>query len=97
MVTGGADAVGAAVVVFCGRYFGVAVVFSFVAVVVAVLIGVAFFHAQTVVWMLVLNFYSAHVVISSGRIGAAELATFSSIKVKSYIIRYSLNVFQLHP
>lgn len=97
MVTGGADAVGAAVVVFCGRYFGVAVVFSFVAVVVAVLIGVAFLYMQAVVRVSVLYDHSAHVVIPSGRIGAAELATFSSIKVKSYIIRYSLNVFQLHP
>lgn len=97
MITGGADAVGIAVVVFCGYYFVIAVVFSFVAVVVAVLIGVAFFHAQAVVRMLVLNFYSAHVVVSSGRVGAAELVTFSSIKVKSYIIRYRPNVFQFHP
>ena len=71
MVTGGADAVGTAVVVFCGCYFGVAVVFSFVAVVVAVLIGVACFYMKAVVRVSVLYDHSAHVVVSSGRVGAA--------------------------
>ena len=71
MVIGISNAIRITVVVFCGYYFVIAVVFSFVAVVVAGFIGVAFFHAQAVVRVSVLYDHSAHVVVSSGRVGAA--------------------------